>query len=208
MKTTDDKTAKKRILKAAAQEFAEKGFDGARVDTIAKNAMVNKALIYYYYKNKEELLELLFNELIETALSMFAALKNTDPQVFLELNAIRSMMYSFLDMLEARQNVVRVLIMEMTKRTPVNAKIFELINQYLETVMSLASDFDMETPENIPQAKVTEFFTGLMPMLDYVAYHEIWMERFNIDETTLREQFVESLIGTHFAYTLPHFPTK
>lgn len=206
MKTTDDKTAKERILRAAAQEFAEKGFDGARVDTIAKNAMVNKALIYYYYKNKEELLELLFNELIETALSMFATLKNTDPQVFKELNAIRSMMYSFLDMLETRQNVVRVLIMEMTKRTPVNAKIFELINQYLETVLSLASDFDMDIPENIPQAKVTEFFTGLMPMLDYVAYHEIWMERFNIDETTLREQFVESLIGTHFAYTLPQFP--
>lgn len=33
--------------------FAEKGFDGARVDKLAEMAKVNKALIYYYFKSKE-----------------------------------------------------------------------------------------------------------------------------------------------------------
>ena len=37
---------KQRILEAAAHEFASKGFDGARVDEIARSAGVNKALIY------------------------------------------------------------------------------------------------------------------------------------------------------------------
>src|SRR5580704_18909734 len=43
------------ILKAAAQEFAEHGIAGARTDAIAREAKVNKALIYYYFKDKETL---------------------------------------------------------------------------------------------------------------------------------------------------------
>ncbi|MCO4781462.1 MAG: TetR/AcrR family transcriptional regulator [Candidatus Cloacimonetes bacterium] len=47
----------KKILKAALSEFANKGFAGARVDEIAKNAQVNKRMIYYYFKNKQGLYE-------------------------------------------------------------------------------------------------------------------------------------------------------
>jgi TetR/AcrR family transcriptional regulator len=43
------------ILRAAAREFAEHGIDGARTDAIAREARVNKALLYYYFKDKETL---------------------------------------------------------------------------------------------------------------------------------------------------------
>jgi TetR/AcrR family transcriptional regulator len=43
------------ILHAAAQEFAEYGIAGARTDAIAREARVNKALLYYYFKDKETL---------------------------------------------------------------------------------------------------------------------------------------------------------
>jgi AcrR family transcriptional regulator len=43
------------ILQAAAQEFAEHGIAGARTDAIAGTARVNKALLYYYFKDKETL---------------------------------------------------------------------------------------------------------------------------------------------------------
>jgi TetR/AcrR family transcriptional regulator len=43
------------ILEAAAREFAEHGIAGARIDAIARNARVNKALLYYYFKDKEAL---------------------------------------------------------------------------------------------------------------------------------------------------------
>src|SRR6266700_708438 len=43
------------ILKAAAHEFAEHGIAGARTDAIAREARVNKALLYYYFKDKETL---------------------------------------------------------------------------------------------------------------------------------------------------------
>jgi TetR/AcrR family transcriptional regulator len=43
------------ILQAAAKEFAELGIAGARTDAIAREAHVNKALLYYYFKDKETL---------------------------------------------------------------------------------------------------------------------------------------------------------
>jgi len=51
----DDQEARESILKAAKSEFAAKGFQGARTAGIAQLAGVNKALIHYYYKNKETL---------------------------------------------------------------------------------------------------------------------------------------------------------
>ena len=47
--------ARQAILKAALQEFAQEGMSGARTDHIARAAHVNKALLYYYFKDKEEL---------------------------------------------------------------------------------------------------------------------------------------------------------
>jgi len=43
------------ILKAAAEAYAKHGLAGARTDGIAAAAGVNKALLYYYFKSKEEL---------------------------------------------------------------------------------------------------------------------------------------------------------
>src|SRR6202142_4140683 len=44
-----------RILSAALKEFAAKGFAGARVDTIARRAAINKRMLYHYFGNKEGL---------------------------------------------------------------------------------------------------------------------------------------------------------
>jgi TetR/AcrR family transcriptional regulator len=44
-----------RILEAALQEFAAKGFAGARVDVIARKARINKRMLYHYFGDKEGL---------------------------------------------------------------------------------------------------------------------------------------------------------
>lgn len=50
-----DDTTEKAILEAAQSEFAEKGFHGARMQTIANRAGTNKALLHYYFRSKEQL---------------------------------------------------------------------------------------------------------------------------------------------------------
>src|SRR5215469_15724895 len=47
--------SQQRILDAALKEFAQKGFAGARVDTIARRARINKRMLYHYFGDKEGL---------------------------------------------------------------------------------------------------------------------------------------------------------
>jgi len=49
--------ARERIVEAAAEVFAEKGFGGARVDEIARRAGINKAMLYYHLGDKRVLYE-------------------------------------------------------------------------------------------------------------------------------------------------------
>lgn len=60
----DAQDTKRRLLEAAAAEFAERGIAGARVDRIAATASANKALIYSYFGNKEALFDAVFNALV------------------------------------------------------------------------------------------------------------------------------------------------
>jgi len=63
MEKATRQTSDEKVLAAALKEFAEYGFDGARVDRIAKNAKVNKAMIYYHFKSKEALYERILSDL-------------------------------------------------------------------------------------------------------------------------------------------------
>ncbi|MGL1936383.1 MAG: TetR/AcrR family transcriptional regulator [Fibrobacterales bacterium] len=47
--------AQVKILEAAALEFCDHGIDGARMKSIAERAGVNKALLHYYFRSKEQL---------------------------------------------------------------------------------------------------------------------------------------------------------
>ena len=55
LRTRDADRTQHAILRAAMDEFSDKGLGGARIDAIAERAGVNKRLIYYYFGNKEAL---------------------------------------------------------------------------------------------------------------------------------------------------------
>jgi AcrR family transcriptional regulator len=49
------KPTKQRLLDTALEEFAARGFEGAKVDRIARRARVNKAMLYYHFRSKADL---------------------------------------------------------------------------------------------------------------------------------------------------------
>lgn len=55
------------ILRAAERVFAEGGLQGARVDAIARQAGVNKALLYYYFKSKDALFRAAMENAMESS---------------------------------------------------------------------------------------------------------------------------------------------
>ncbi|KKB76111.1 hypothetical protein VW29_20300 [Devosia limi DSM 17137] len=54
-RTRNSARTKAAILASGREEFAARGFEGARVDAIADRAGANKRLLYHYFGNKEEL---------------------------------------------------------------------------------------------------------------------------------------------------------
>jgi TetR/AcrR family transcriptional regulator len=54
-RTRDAIHTQDRILAAAQAEFARKGYDGARVDSIVRRAKVSKNLVYHHFRSKEDL---------------------------------------------------------------------------------------------------------------------------------------------------------
>lgn len=58
-----DKTTEQRILAAAKKIFLSKGLDGARMQDIADEAGINKAMLHYYFRSKDKLFETIFEDI-------------------------------------------------------------------------------------------------------------------------------------------------
>lgn len=69
----DPEGTRRRILLAAAEEFANGGLFGARVDQIARRAETNERMLYYYFGSKEQL----FTAVLEHALSALTDAEKT-----------------------------------------------------------------------------------------------------------------------------------
>jgi len=61
---------------AAREEFAKRGFAGARVDQIARRASVNKQLLFYYYHSKRGLFQAVLAQTAGDLEAAFARLTN------------------------------------------------------------------------------------------------------------------------------------
>ena len=63
-----DEDRRQQILDAAQKVFAAKGFEGASIKDLAKAAKISPGLLYWYFKDKTDLLVSLLTERIETAI--------------------------------------------------------------------------------------------------------------------------------------------
>lgn len=60
MKNTKNQNTEEQILIAAKKIFQSKGMEGARMQEIADEAGINKAMLHYYFRSKEMLFEAVF----------------------------------------------------------------------------------------------------------------------------------------------------
>lgn len=69
---------RERILEVAIDEFAHKGFAGARVDEIARKAQANKQLVYYYFGGKLSLYQEVLDRMVEGSQAKIVAESECD----------------------------------------------------------------------------------------------------------------------------------
>lgn len=64
-----EKNTEEQIIEAAKKIFTKKGLAGARMQDIADEAGINKAMLHYYYRSKDKLFEIVFNEAINKVMT-------------------------------------------------------------------------------------------------------------------------------------------
>ena len=77
-----DITTETSILNAAKIIFQQKGMDGARMQEIANEAGINKALLHYYYRSKQLLFEAVFKSAFTLLAPQINKIFNNDDSLF------------------------------------------------------------------------------------------------------------------------------
>ena len=105
----DAERTKQNILDVAALEFADQGFDGARVDSIAARTHTAKRMIYYYFNSKEEL----YLTVLDQA---YSGIRTLEAELELEslppVGALRRLIEFTFDYHDQHPNFVRLIMNE------------------------------------------------------------------------------------------------
>lgn len=78
VETGEAQDTEKKILEAARRVFHRRGFAGARMQDIADEAGINKALLHYYFRNKEQLFNVVFREALAALLPVIRQILLSD----------------------------------------------------------------------------------------------------------------------------------
>ncbi len=96
-----------RIFDAALQVFARKGHDGARMQEIADRAGINRALLNYYFRTKQQLYEAVFEHLFDQYIRSFQTV--IDPErPFAE--SLHRFIGHYIDYVRDHQDMARLMI--------------------------------------------------------------------------------------------------
>lgn len=76
------------ILKAARKVFTQKGYAAARMEDIATEAGINRALLHYYFRNKDRMFDMIFEQRIGEFFSGLASIMNSNLDLMKKISAI------------------------------------------------------------------------------------------------------------------------
>jgi AcrR family transcriptional regulator len=96
MKKIKDTTTETAILNAAKNIFQQKGMDGARMQEIANEAGINKALLHYYYRSKQLLFEAVFKSAFSLLAPQMNKILNDDSSIFDKIKNFSNNYISFI----------------------------------------------------------------------------------------------------------------
>lgn len=120
------------ILRAAGREFAANGIAGARTDAIAREARVNKALIYYYFKDKETLYGAVLDEAF---LGMRASILQALDSELPPRQKLTAYVGTYFDFIASNQIYPKLMQREMMRaREGRSQHIDRLINTYFQPI--------------------------------------------------------------------------
>ena len=107
-----DSTTEEKIYEAARRIFLLKGMEGARMQEIADEAGMNKALLHYYFRSKENLFKAVFKDIFT---KFFSKVKDT---IFSDISAKEKLIVfidNYINLIQANPYVPQFIINEINR---------------------------------------------------------------------------------------------
>ncbi len=160
-----EKSPKDTILNSAIKLFSEKGFDATSVDEVAKDAGVNKAMIYYYFSNKEGLL----NSIVRKSVNDFTSI--IDKIDVSKYSSLREFIYDIVrlavDYIDSNVEIIRIFFREgLVYRDRIGTTIHETISLVFENIISkVKAKFDiLDNFSFVDQIIMTNLVVGVIDL--------------------------------------------
>jgi AcrR family transcriptional regulator len=179
--------ARERILAAAEAVFAEKGFDGARVDEIAARARVNKAHLYYHFQDKASLLRAVVGQAVrETAEMMGRSFASMGSFSFEAFQAMSEEAFTFFAM---RDNILRLLMREAMKSSAEEPSLFAVFDPIYRQVQSSMQKFGVRPKSGPHDSLIEYFFFDIGPLLLFAVLKDRFGRFYGIETPELAGTF-------------------
>ncbi|GAB4575176.1 MAG: hypothetical protein Kow0077_25390 [Anaerolineae bacterium] len=131
------KSTKERILDAALNIFAQKGYHDTRIDEIVAEAHISKGSVYFHFPNKERLFLALVDQFADLLERRTIEAINRESE---GIDRVRAALQTVLETFGRYRRPAKLLLVQAvglgttfeTKRLEVNERFAALIRQYLE----------------------------------------------------------------------------
>lgn len=174
------------ILDAALEIFAQKGYDGARVDEIAALGRMPKSTIYYHFEGKINLLEALMESYYKRYEAFLVESLGDDERV--EMGARK--------FLEDNQKLTRVVLIESLKESTESFSIFS----FAEGLIQREKEVLKRDSAAISKRLMAEFFLNVIPRAMFTCYKGDWAKHFGKTEEEVNDEFYGIMMEMHGSY--------
>lgn len=113
MEQKRDNNTEQRIVEAAKKVFVKEGMLGARMQQIADEANINKALLHYYFRSKEKLFQVVFEDAVKDFLPRIMQVFGSEAHLF---DKIYQFVEEYLTMVKQNPYLPMFILHEMSTR--------------------------------------------------------------------------------------------
>ncbi len=127
-------SARERILRAAEALFAERGFDQSSVGEIAYRAGVNRALLYYYFRQKDDI----YRQIMVEGMSLLKQVTSNvlEPGMTVR-EAVGVFIEAYLDMAKTHPGLVRIVYREIVGAQHQDSESRAFVDEFVSTIWML-----------------------------------------------------------------------
>ncbi|UCH14346.1 MAG: TetR/AcrR family transcriptional regulator [Bacteroidales bacterium] len=177
-----------RIIKAARKVFIKNGLSGTRMQNIANEAKINKALLHYYFRSKEKLFDAVFKYAFFKFVPKIEEILNSEKSIFEKIELIAEQYIGAL----MRNQFIPLFVLHEINRNP--KRLYELMQQVGITPVKLVEQIQQEIKKgNIINIRPEQLIINLLSLCVFpIAGRPLLQRVFFHNDKRQYQQFLES----------------